>query len=149
MEEPEQLWSWNDHKESQVPEEPLPPKEPEQEPVDPRKQYPDLELIALMNMQPLMPASMGWDQDLPTMVLPLSLNEFMECFWADDAPFFLPGKMMGHDDYIVNYTDWFEPRLRDTIIFGEDVVSTRLVEKSIDDSIYTDVWSTINTVQHI
>ena len=148
MQEPEQLWSWNDHKETQVPEEPK-PVQPEPVPVDPRFEFPDIELIAMMNMQPLMPASLGWDQDLPTMVLPMSLTEFMDCFWADDAPFFLPGKMMGQDGYIVNYTDWFDPRLRDTMIFGEDVQSTRLVEKDIVDGVYTDVWSTINTVQHI
>ena len=83
------------------------------------------------------------------MVLPMSLTEFMECYWADDAPFFLPGKMFGHEDYIVNYTDWFEPRIRDKTIFGDDIKSTRLVEKSIEDGIYTGVWSTINTIQHI
>merc|ERR1712048_1061250 len=49
----------------------------------------------------------------------------------------------------MGYTEWFEPRLQDKTIFGDDVLSMRLVKKSVKDGLYTGLWSTINTVQHI
>ena len=83
------------------------------------------------------------------MVLFMSLSEFMECFWADEAPFFVPGLLFGQEDKVVNYTGWYEPTLEDTTIFGDDVISVRKVEKSVEDGLYTGLWSTITTVQHI
>jgi len=83
------------------------------------------------------------------MVLHMSLTEFMEAFWADEAPFFVPGVLFGQEDKVVNYTDWYEPKLEDITVFGDNVQSVRLVEKSVEDGLYTGLWSTINTIQHI
>ena len=103
----------------------------------------------MMDLLPLYPASEGWDQDLKTMVLPMSLDEYMDCFWADEAPFFIPGHLTGPEDRIVNYTNWLEPTDEDELLFSSDVIAYRMVEKDLQDSLYTQIWSTINSVQHI
>ena len=104
------------------------------------------ELITMMDLIPLMPASDGWDQDLPTQVLPMSLDNFMDCFWADEAPFFLPGHLTGPEDKVVNYTNWLDPSADDQLLFGPKVIASRLIEKDLEDALYTKMWSTINTV---
>lgn len=103
----------------------------------------------MMNEIPLMPASLGWDQDLETMVLPMSLSDFMDAFWADDAPFYIPGMIMGKEKKIVNYTKWGEPNIADKWNFGEDVKSTRAIEKEFEYGIWSGVWSTIQSISHV
>ena len=67
----------------------------------------------MLNAIPLMPAAEGWDQDVPTMVLQMSLDDYMACFWDDDAPYYIPAhlnnKMTGEGDRVVNYTNWYDP----------------------------------------
>ena len=104
------------------------------------------ELISMMDIVPLLPADHGWDQDLKTMVLPLSLDDYMDCFWADEAPFFIPGHLTGPEDRIVNYTNWLEPTHDDAFRFSTDVIAYRMVEKDLQDSLYTRIWSTINSI---
>ena len=48
------------------------------------------ELIQMMRAIPLEHADGGWDKDMPEIVLPLSLTQFMDAFWVDYAPFYLP-----------------------------------------------------------
>ena len=38
----------------------------------------------------------------------MSLDDFMDAFWADDAPYLVPAILNDPKDEIVNYTDWVE-----------------------------------------
>ena len=53
-----------------------------------------------------MPLEKGWEQDLETLVIPLSLEEYWETFWADDAPYYLLSKPRDPDDVLLSNTDW-------------------------------------------
>jgi len=86
---------------------------------------------------------------LATMVLPMGLDDYMNCFWANDAPFYIPGHLSGPEDRIINYTNWLEPTNEDELLLSTDVIAYRLIEKDLQDSLYTRMWSTINAIQHV
>lgn len=96
-----------------------------------------------------MPAEHGWDQDLEATVLPMPLDDYMECFWTDEAPYFVPAVLKSRDDKVVNYTYWGDPTLDDIYMFGGDVVSSRTIEKTVHTSLYTKLMGTISTIEHI
>jgi len=79
----------------------------------------------------------------------MSLSDFMDAFWADDAPFYIPGIVEGKEKKIINYTKWTEPNMGDKFNFGEDVKSTRAIEKEFEYGIWSGVWSTIQSISHV
>ena len=45
------------------------------------------ELVAMMDAVPLLGEE--WIQDPEVLVVPLSLEQYWDCFWADDAPYYV------------------------------------------------------------
>jgi len=76
-------------------------------------------------------ASEGWDQDLPIMVIPLDLDSFMECFWADSSPYFIPGLLSNEKNEVVNYTKWKKANNEEKMVFGDKIIGARRIEKHI------------------
>ena len=58
----------------------------------------------------------------------MTLAQYVDCFWADDAPYFIAALVTDPQDQIVNYTNWTEPSEYDRMLFGEDVIATRKLE---------------------
>ena len=50
-----------------------------------------------------------WAQDPEILVAPLSLDQFWEAYWADDAPYYLQAIVRDVDDSIVESTAWGPP----------------------------------------
>ena len=48
------------------------------------------ELIAMMQANEMEDAIDGWDQILELMIVPLSLENYWNAFWANDAPYYIP-----------------------------------------------------------
>ena len=71
---------------------------------------------------PLESAEDGWNQELPIMVVPLSFTQFMECFWSDAAPYYIPAFLSKEKDQIVNYSNWSDPTDFDKHVFGDNVI---------------------------
>ena len=103
------------------------------------------ELIDLMKTIPLGDIESGWDQEMPEIVLPLSLTNFMDAFWADHAPFYLPAFSSHEKDHVVNWSLWGEPDKEDVKTFGKDVIKTRRIEKWL----YKSITSNINTENYV
>ena len=155
--ETEQLW-WGKHndddedkKEEEEPIQAIPQEAPINEPVDSGNgvEPTEGEMKMMLQLVPLMPAEHGWDQDLEATVLPMPLDDYMECFWTDEAPYFVPAVLKSRDDKVVNYTYWGDPTLDDIYMFGGDVVSSRTIEKTVHTSLYTKLMGTISTIEHI
>ena len=45
------------------------------------------ELVQMMDDVPLQ--GEGWGQDPEILIAPLSLQQYWDCYWADDAPFYI------------------------------------------------------------
>ena len=58
----------------------------------------------------------------------MTLTQYVDCFWADQAPYFIPALLTKDDDEVVNYTYWSTPEEFDKLMFGEDVIATRKLE---------------------
>ena len=66
-------------------------------------------LLELMNAVPLGDTSEEWDGTIPPTVLPLSLQEYWDAFWADDAPYYMQAKFNDPEEHINFYTNWDTP----------------------------------------
>lgn len=42
-------------------------------------------------------------------MLPLSLDQYYDCFWADEAPYLVIGVVKDYEDQVLNVTDWTPP----------------------------------------
>ena len=67
------------------------------------------ELLELMNAVPIGEASEGWDETMGAIVLPLSLDEYWDAFWANDAPYYIQAHKKDEEEHILSYTDWGPP----------------------------------------
>lgn len=105
-------------------------------------------LIEMMKTLPLEDVKDGWDQDMPILVLPLSLSLYMDTFWADSAPYYLPALLANEKDKVINWTTWTDPDDDDKESFGKDVLTTRKIEKKLHTSVTSRMCSA-NTIQHI
>ena len=63
----------------------------------------------------------GWKVDLQTIVTPLSLEEFWDCFWSNDAPYGLLGIMISSEDLLILATDWRNPSPGQEVHLDTDV----------------------------
>jgi len=97
---------------------------------------------------PLEPAEDGWDRDLPIMVVPMTLEDFMDCFWADQAPFFIPA-ILEKGDTVVNYTLWGDATEDEKTLFGKDVIKTRKIEKFKSTNVTTRLYTAPHQIQHL
>ena len=62
------------------------------------------------------------------MPIPMSLTQYVDCFWADNAPYFIPALITDPNDQVINYTFWTKPDEFDKMMFGDDVIATRKLE---------------------
>ena len=62
------------------------------------------------------------------MIVPMTLTQYMDCFWADDAPYFIPALLTNPLDEVINYSYWEELDETDRWLFGEEAISTRKIE---------------------
>jgi len=85
----------------------------------------------MMNAQPLQPASDSWDSNIDVFVLPLSLNQYWEAYWADDAPYFIPAFRKDSRDEALSYSDWQTPMHGGDDIIGEPIEQQRVYERKI------------------
>lgn len=42
-------------------------------------------------------------------VVPLSLDQFWDAFWSDDAPYYVPARPRDPGDVLLSYTNWSTP----------------------------------------
>ena len=67
------------------------------------------ELKATMAARPLEDFDDSWERHLDITVLPMTLQQYWDAFWADDAPYFV-GAYDGNPDHkVVDHTDWRRP----------------------------------------
>ena len=103
-----------------------------------------------MDAMPMEDASKGWDRDLPVTVLPLGLDDFMECFWADAAPYYIPALVLDREkDEVVNYTNWTTPSEEEKKVMGDDILGTRRIEKRMHTSAVSRAFTYPYVIQHI
>jgi hypothetical protein len=107
------------------------------------------DLKELFDAIPMEPAANGWDRDLPIMVVPLSLDDFMECFWADDSPYFIPAIETAPTDEIVQYSLWADPTEEDKAMFGDSIISIRKIEKKVHVGLMSKLYAAPNVIQQI
>ena len=43
------------------------------------------------------------------LVVPLSLDEYWDTFWADDAPYYVPSRERDPDDVVLGNSNWQDP----------------------------------------
>lgn len=103
----------------------------------------------MMDAIPLELASEGWDQDMETIVLPLDLESFMECFWADAAPYYIPAVVYGEKNGVVNYSKWAKPTDEEKEAFGDDVIGTRRIERAVNAGFIKSMYTAPNVMQFI
>ena len=67
------------------------------------------------------------------MVVPLSLENFWNAFWANDAPYFVPAFMTHGGDEIVSATDWQAPSDEtDFFYINTPVDSQRIIKRKLE-----------------
>ena len=77
----------------------------------------------------------SWEQLIESMVVPLSLEDYWNAFWADDAPFFVPAFMTGEGEEIESATDWGKPIDETGLIYGNTPVDKqRIIERKVEPS---------------
>ena len=103
----------------------------------------------MMEILPLEPVEEGWDRDLPIMVLGLTLEQFMGCFWDDSAPYMIPALLRNEEDTIVSYSSWSDPDDADREIFGQDVISVMKLQKKINATPEMRLYTAPDVVQHV
>lgn len=113
------------------------------------KEMRDADIKAMLEAYPMEPAEEGWDRDLPIMVVPVTFSQFMDCFWADSAPYFIPAWMRSDEDVVVNYTNWSEPTEDAKFVFGDDVISIRKIEKKVHTTAKTRLYTAPHVIQYI
>lgn len=90
----------------------------------------------MMSLLELRPASEGWNQSIDVFVLPLSLEQFWEAYWADDAPYFIPAFNKDSRDELISYSDWGMPTHGGEKITKEFVGKQRTIERKVHGSSY-------------
>ena len=83
------------------------------------------------------------------LVLGLTLDQFMGCFWDNQAPYLIPALLRNEEDEIVNYSNWTEPDETDRELFGQDVISVMKVQKKIHTTPQMRLYTAPDVVQHI
>ena len=78
------------------------------------------ELVEMMEAVPLMTKKWGIFTDI--LVLPLSLDQYWEAFWADDAPYYVGAIERDPRDNFNNQTTWGDPSPGYEAIFGLPVL---------------------------
>ena len=67
------------------------------------------------------------------MVVPLSLEDYWNAFWANDAPYFVPAFMTHDGDEIVSATDWQAPvEETDFFYINTPVDSQRIIKRKLE-----------------
>ena len=65
------------------------------------------EIVAMMESIPLQDESWGVYTDI--LVLPLTLDQYWDAFWADEAPYYYPGIERDPEDIFLSSSTWGEP----------------------------------------
>ena len=75
----------------------------------------------------MMPSEDNWDRDLPIMVVPLGFDCFMECFWGNNSPYYIPAVLDDKNDLTKSYSLWSNPTKFDKFIFGDEIIAIRRI----------------------
>ena len=73
----------------------------------------------------------GWKMDPQILVAPLSLDSFWDCFWVNDAPYYLQAIMVSSEDLLLLSTDWRNPSPGEEVHLDTEVLEERILEKSM------------------
>ena len=65
------------------------------------------ELVQMMEDLPMQ--GDGWEQDPEILVTTLSLEQYWDCFWSDNAPYYLQAVERDAEDEVLSSTTWGEP----------------------------------------
>lgn len=103
----------------------------------------------MFNVIPLEPPEEGWDRDLPIKIVPMTLDESMDCFWGDYAPFFIPAKVTNRKDSVVNFTLWADATEEEKTLFGPNVIKTRKIEILKHTDVANRMYTAPHQIQHI
>ena len=85
------------------------------------------ELVQMMDAIPLQGDE--WIQSPQTLVAPLSLEQFWDCYWTNDAPYYLEAIMVDPEDLLLLSTNWRRPSEGQTVLIGKPVIQERIFEK--------------------
>ena len=50
-----------------------------------------------------------WQESMQILVSPLSLEQYWDCYWSDDAPYYLQAIILDPEDIVLLGTDWRQP----------------------------------------
>ena len=98
-------------------------------------------------LQALPKEGSDWQQDLDVVVVPLSLDQFWDAFWSDDAPYYLPARPRDPEDKLLGYTSWGEPSAGFETAFGKPVIEERIFDQNL--KIDSKFASQVHSVQHL
>jgi len=51
----------------------------------------------------------GWKQDPEILVTPLTLEEYWDCYWSDNAPYYVQALERDPEDEMLSNTAWSDP----------------------------------------
>lgn len=93
---------------------------------DAPKEWTDEQLFALMDKYPLQE---GWTRYMRDVILPLTIDQVWDCFFADDAPYFIDQQISDLGDKLRGTSDWHEvtdPRYMESV--GMPVLQKREIK---------------------
>ena len=71
----------------------------------------------------------SWEQIIESMVVPLSLEDYWNAFWANDAPYFVPAFQTRDGAEIVKASDWKKPVEETSVFYNNTPVDRQRVIK--------------------
>ena len=85
-----------------------------------------------------------WLQDPEILVTPLSLTQFWECYFSDNAPYYVNALYRDPEDYITLSTAWGDPEMYEEGFLDMPVLQERKMLKTIRNrEPFTPDWSYI------
>ena len=86
-------------------------------------------MSAMLEAIPL--ESDSWQSSLDVVVVPMSLEQFWDAFWSDDAPYYLPARPRDEEDELLNYTNWGTPSPGFERELNKEVRKERIIDKNL------------------
>ena len=72
-----------------------------------------------------------WEQDLDTLVVPLTLDQYWDAFWATDAPYYIEAIPLDPEDELHDNTGWGEPSPGFETELGKTVIQERRLDRTL------------------
>ena len=77
-------------------------------------------MLAMMTEQPLF--NDEWRFGVDELVLPLSIDQYFDAFWSDEAPYYNPGMARLPEDELIEATPWSTPSEGFEVLLNRTVI---------------------------